>query len=499
MIQTLLVDDEPAILAGLRNIIPWEKHGFTIAAQAQSGEEALNVLYQGNISLVIADIKMPLMTGIELLNEIRRLKLPTKVVILSGYDEFSYVKECLTLGIENYLLKPVNQDELTDTLEAIRESLTIEQQIKRDAEYGHRNLCQHIFARLLNGVIEDHEFMTRAKMLNLPVAKNHYVAILIRASTGSDLEVAASYFAQSLTDSEIIFMSADELVLIHHSDTPISTIKLQSIIEECNGDWFCVIGSVENRIIDLQSSYAHALTMLDYNFFLPKGTVIVYDDVSKRTHTSSDATVIDFTPLNNIFTMSVSQAMLAIDDFFDSLHSLKNARPSTLRSVMIELFFYLWDLTILPTKHFDQEKEQFTSSIVFGTLDDIKEFVRKIVVSGILWLEEERSHPVAVQILEYVQSRYHENISLKTTASHFYISPKYAGKLFKQHTGETFADYLCNLRISHAKRLLATTSMRSFDIAACVGFRDAGYFANVFKKVVGVYPSKFREISQDDK
>ena len=254
--RVLLIDDEPAIIRGLKDIIAWEQYGYTVVASALNGAGALAILEERPIDLVIMDIRMPGMTGIELLKVIRERAYPVKVIISSAYDEFEYAKKCLLLGIENYLLKPIDQRELVQTLQIIRDKA------------------------------------------------------------------------------------------------------------------------------DLRKS-------------------------------------------------------------------------------------------------------------PFGTMEEAQALVKAIDISG---LENQTSHPIARKLIDHVNNHYHEEMSLKTLAHQFHISPKYAGQLFHQNVGMSFSEYLCDIRIRRAKELLTETTLRSFVIAKQVGFSNANYFSNVFKKQVGMYPSKYREL-----
>lgn len=118
----MIVDDEPIILQGLRSLIDWESLDIEIVAEASCGSDALDILLTQKVHILITDIKMSYMNGLELIKQIRERKLTTKIIVLSGYDDFTYIKEAVNYGIENYLLKPVSDTELLSTLQ-----LTIEQ------------------------------------------------------------------------------------------------------------------------------------------------------------------------------------------------------------------------------------------------------------------------------------------------------------------------------------------------------------------------------------
>lgn len=167
MYKVLIADDEPFILDGLKKAIPWEDFRLQVAGLASNGMDAWDAVNTGEIDILITDIRMPKMNGIELLRRIREKDLPVKCVVLSGYDEFSYVKECARLGIENYLLKPVNFDECYSTLTNIVEKLDAQQRFDHIHSSGLEVLLDNIILRWMTGEIDLEELTERGEMLDI--------------------------------------------------------------------------------------------------------------------------------------------------------------------------------------------------------------------------------------------------------------------------------------------------------------------------------------------
>ncbi len=174
MYKVLIVDDEPFILDGLQYVIDWEEHGAEIAATASNGEEALSILENMTIHIVITDIKMPVMDGLKLIEHARTRGINAKFIVLSGYDEFELVKKTIIYGIENYLLKPVEEDELSDTLLTTIEKLDHEVHISIQNNQNYSIVKENILYRWVSGQIGHEELASRAEFLNIPLNYEYF-------------------------------------------------------------------------------------------------------------------------------------------------------------------------------------------------------------------------------------------------------------------------------------------------------------------------------------
>jgi len=186
MYKVLIVDDEPFILDGLPYVIDWEEHGAEIAASARSGEEALAILEQMTIHIVMTDIKMPGMDGLELIEQARSRGMNAKFIVLSGYDEFELVKKAVIYGVENYLLKPLEEEELSDTLLTTIEKLDHELHLSIQNKQNYSIVKENILYRWVSGQIGHEELASRAEFLGIKLDYNHFqagIVSLVPAST----------------------------------------------------------------------------------------------------------------------------------------------------------------------------------------------------------------------------------------------------------------------------------------------------------------------------
>ncbi|MGP3784100.1 response regulator [Paenibacillus sp. 1A_MP2] len=180
MRSVMLVDDEPLIVKGMQAIIDWDQNNMQIAGTACNGLEALAMMDEGPVDLIITDIMMPQMTGLELIREIKERNPYTKFIILSGYEEFKYVREGISLGVENYLLKPVNMDELEATIKHMQRDWEQEEIRQIQMDQSWRILRNNILQRWANETIDAKEFRERAQLLEIPMNKSSYCAAALR-------------------------------------------------------------------------------------------------------------------------------------------------------------------------------------------------------------------------------------------------------------------------------------------------------------------------------
>ena len=183
MYNVLIADDEPAILQGMANIIYWESFDFKIAGFAQCGTEALEIIQKEDIQILITDIKMPYMDGLELIKSIRNDGRNIKCIILSGYDDFQYVKEAAKLGIENYLLKPLSEVELVSTLQSTLQKIQQEHFMQSGVREGLNILKNNILQRWVTNNIDQNELQERATLLNIDLKCSKYLVIIIKDIT----------------------------------------------------------------------------------------------------------------------------------------------------------------------------------------------------------------------------------------------------------------------------------------------------------------------------
>lgn len=322
MYKVMLVDDERFILEGLRQIIPWEEHGLEISAEASNGVQALEILESTNINILVTDIKMPQMDGLELIRSIKQKNSDMKFVILSGYDDFCFVKEGAKLGIENYILKPVNEDELSSTLTNVVEKIELELHRKIKLKADEDILRDNILYRWITNQINDNELEERAALLNIDLSCNSYIVCLIRvlqpqavslSSNTGLLKFAVQNICRETLDNygnntSFNDLSGDIVLLFSGDIASNDKEKICELLNLCicnikkflETDVFIAIGSVEDNSGSAYKSYSNAKSLLEYSLIVSPGTLLDYETIKKNSTERKVAFNIDFEVLKTI-------------------------------------------------------------------------------------------------------------------------------------------------------------------------------------------------------
>ncbi|WP_391572447.1 response regulator [Cohnella sp.] len=522
MYKVLIADDETMILKGLQQIINWEEHGAEIVACAKDGIEAMKIVEQTPIHILITDIKMPNMDGLELIRAIRSKGLNIKIVILSSYDDFGFVKEASKLGIENYLLKPVEEEELSDTL--LHSIQKIDQELRMDIQnrQNYNIVKENILNRWVTHSIRNDELAERAGFLQINLAYPMYMVCLISISSHYRLSVdernpdylsfSALNICQEIlgrNGNPVLFnnLSGDLIIIFAWNHGEIDEDQIHKLLEQCilkinqylKIDISVALGSVENGYPYVHKSYQHAYKLKDYRL-LPPNSVVNYEQLKRNTAHFEDDFTIDYDSLKSaILSNNKTEALLCVDAIFGRLKNRTDVTSEYVLGLTAEMLFHIFGTLQLPGNHMD-EIHRRTGHALFDILrahpkTDLSEWLKLFIGNYMDQLETtyESIHPTIKSILQYIDGHYTEEMSLKTLSNTFNVSTAYLGQLFKKTTGDMFSNYLNRIRIEKSKELLAQTTLKSNQISTMIGFTNVTYFSNIFKKFVGVYPIEYRK------
>ena len=290
MYKVFIVDDEPFILSGLQDILDWEELDLTIAGQAENGQEALEQLREIPADILITDISMPVMTGLELIRAVREFRPDLKVVVLSGFDEFMYVKEGLSLGIENYLLKPINLEEFQQTLETIVEKLNVSRLDMQWWEYTNSVLKDNVLLRWLRGQIDPQERSERLNLIGLPLTSRYVQVALLQVEPATDtFRKRVSDLAEAEASFFMFWDSDNDLVLIHnYEEASAGAAEMAFMLEEITG-WCtggeklrAAVGSPVYGVDAAPSSYEQAKQAQEFLEIHPERSLIYYEQLRDR-------------------------------------------------------------------------------------------------------------------------------------------------------------------------------------------------------------------------
>lgn len=532
MYKVFLVDDEIVIREGIRSSFPWDSSGFVLAGEAPDGEIALALMQEIKPDILITDIRMPFMDGLELSRKAIGNMPWLKVVILTGFDEFTYAREALALGVKEYLLKPVSAHELKEALQRVAGQIDEERRRHADLQNIRTRLDQSsalIRDQFLCEVIQGMEdadrrsaLFTRARELGMDLLARHYRVMLVSPApaAGADLMPVRALLAR-LADSRVkntlYQCQADGLfALLFLGDSPEDLeegvyLFAQAVDHEAAqmgvNPLRIAIGATVNQVFSLKDSYGSALATLQ----------------AMNEHLSPDATrIMDSSELQlkmgEVLSLA-GNASLYERLRFAPVHAVEGilrehfaGGGSGQRSLM--MMNYLFVDSMLTAVRIIRELGLECRDTLPETLCGQGDFP--------LYASAEEMRAAALDALTRTLkrrdrqslSRYSElirkacafaeanfadpNITLGDAARHVHLSVNHFCTVFSQETGTTFIEYLTRLRLQRAKELLENTGLRSSDIAQQAGYRDPHYFSYLFRKNTGLSPRDYRSAHKKD-
>lgn len=521
MNKVILVDDEMYFRKGLRNLINWEDCGFKVVGEAANGEDALKMIHDVKPDLIITDIRMPVLDGIGLIKEAIEIEaVQSKFIIISGHSDFKYAQQALRYGVHDFVLKPIDQDEIEQTLKLLSKTLAEQKQLQ---EQMLEEQAKIVFNHLLLGMVEEND--DSIDLLNLLSLGNpqEYFYILIEVNgipdeSNLNNEKRIRQIKFTLEDvmneicnkeeriwlQEISPSTIGGLVTSNHLARFQMNLRRfinwvnKELTKRISDDITMYVGKAVPSLTSFKESYTSVEWAQQHKYANNENEIIFFVDIVNKPITSDeldesvfqlliekieeDTTVSIVNTLEVLF-ISLVTNKLSKDTVHSSLtsfvHSLlkiikkMGGDPSSLQTYKIINILHHYNVTI------DQLKELIISFVV-ECKDEICN-LRKQAANG-----------EAYKIKQYIDLYYHKNISLKTIAAKFFMNPVYLGQLFKKTYGIYFKDYLLQVRINEAKKQLRQSEKRIYEIAESVGFNNTDYFVTIFGKLENMKPSEYR-------
>ncbi|WP_419874522.1 helix-turn-helix domain-containing protein [Candidatus Pristimantibacillus sp. PTI5] len=511
MYKVLLADDERLDLEGMRTFIPWQDLGMEVVAGVLNGFDACKVLDAEKIDIIVTDVRMPNMTGLELARRALELSKDIKIIFVSGYQDFSYVKQALSLNAVNYVLKPMDDQELIDSLLKVREDLDQERQ-RQDAYWQMVPIVKNEY---LLQLLEGTSSVRTVEILNQEYEMNRFrypgMAAVIEIDDRSwkqsdeseperdEMQQVVSICTE-LGVRQICKISKTRIaILIEQADNGNLPERMISHVNEQHA--FSITAGVGEQcrsFSELSHSYKQAVEALDLKMFYGKGRVIGYGEV--RPAEKEDVKHLD-AKLEALFVAMSAYELVRIHDELDDLFQIAKSLKSkfTLRNyalyIVMKLDNYLQRTNENVFQLLGMELNNYEIIMQFETINDIHLWLRRRVYEISETLQANKSKKnwkLIKQMIDYMKERTQDNITLRDLAEQFSLSPNYLGLIFKEETGKNFSEYFIQLRMEEACRLLKTTNMKIYEIADRVGYRHLPYFSRQFKEMYGMTPLEYR-------
>ncbi len=535
MLKVFLVEDEIVMREGIKNNIDWEKEGFEFAGEASDGELAYPLIQKEKPDILIADIKMPFMDGLELSRLVRQELPDIKVIILSGYDEFEYAKEAISIGITDYLVKPIAGAKLLEAVKKVGKIIEEEQQqrlfLKTFEKERLENIHlakQKIFRSLASGKKPVSELLKDAREAGVDLAANRYNIVLLQIfeegeTVGySEKQNAAAQDIEEMTEHMPGVLMVELGIegwafIIKETDTersleqilPDFVEKLQEIIRGYEGiEYFGGVGRAVCRLSELNRCFEEANRAFSYRYLINRNQIIYSEEEANGSFAGGRLKASSLNVINMdreiverfLKTGLKSEVRHFIDEYFESVGE-SGIRSFLLRQyVTMDMFF----TTVAMLRQIGYDSEDLVErcgdfqamTSVFSSVEQTKSYLQGVFEAA-LDLRDTVSQKKYSSLLKnartYIEQNYdNEEISLNTVAASVNLSPNHFSTIFNQETGQTFIEFLTHVRMEKAKELLRGTSMRMSEIAYTVGYKDAHYFSYLFKKTQECTPREFR-------
>lgn len=535
-IKVFLVEDEMAIRRGIKNSIDWEKEGYIFCGEASDGELAYPMIIKEKPDILITDIRMPFMDGLELCKLVKKELPNIKILILSGYDEFDYAKEAIRLGVTEYLLKPISSGKLLEALNGVSESIRREKEdkdlVRKYMEEMRENTeheKQKFFEQMIAGNLSMADALETGKKYEMNLSAGMYNLLLFRFTLGEEnrksgeLLGEAEYAIEKLTERlEYVFefqrgVEGWAFLLMADNEEQMSerVKELSKDLEEIMKNYSTIayfggIGQPVARLRELEESFREAERALAARFTMELNRIISVEDIrmAQNVDTLDDIEIMSFGEIEKTRTMLEkflnNGAEDEIDEFVDVY--INELPEENLKSVLMRQYIIM-DAYIVMMSFCEkiegiegemqaQSEELKNSMKTIQTLEEIKNYIRMLLkkIIGVRDTISGRRYSDIIEIAkDQIRKTYmSDEISLNTIAAEVGMSPSYFSSIFSKEMGKTFVEYLTEIRMDRAKELLMCSSMKTSEIGYEVGYKDPHYFSYIFKKTQNCTPKEFR-------
>ena len=518
--KVFFVEDEIITREGIRDNVDWHASGFELCGEAADGEMALPLLRTAQPDVLITDIKMPFMDGLQL-SKIMRERMPwVKIIILSGHDEFEYAQQAIKLGVTDYLLKPITVQSLQSALQNLTVQLDHEKEehdnlrkLQEQVKESRETLRERLLFKLIVGAISPTEIIETGQMLDIDLIARYYLVLILKLELRDRTEQYEYDEYQQIQNRvmgaieknpDIFTVKRDwgDLILIMKGNTPeyleeereLLLNEIGQMVTQTRYKLTVGVGTTRKQVADICQSFAEALAYIQNSAVENKSEL-------SQAFEQAELMKVDKSAVENYLRGGTKDQF---DEFFCDY--LKPLGKTALKSILIKNYIFV-DIVLAVTKLVhdlggDVDKvipelnsmEMLMSNI--KTLEQLRKQTYKIFSAALAYRDSQpkSQNPELIrQIREYIECHHTDpELSLHAVAVQANLSPSHFSFVFSQVTGQTFKEYLTEVRIGRAKELLRMTALRSADIAYQVGYNDPHYFSSVFKKHTGLSPIEFR-------
>lgn len=525
--RIMIVDDEYEVREGIAGRVDWDAAGFEIVTTAENGQDALEKAESLDLDVVLTDIKMPFMDGLTFGAELQKRLPAVKLIILTGFDAFEYAKEAIKLNVLEYVLKPVNVEELTQVLLRVKTKLDEEFLAKQDVEAlreSYRNalpLVQDQYLReVLTGAMpsEDAEQLIRHYGIALDPSKEMIVAVFDTNVTVPDhsaitqdlLPVSVKRLAEDVLNGKCTFAAFVSffavIVVASWENDPVDSMvaAANEICNECKALYATEITAGVGRrcdaVVQLRESLFEARAAVEYQRVVGSGKAIYIRDVE---HMTRHPILLDSRYEQRLISAVKFGSREQIEAEIDGMLSgLRDATPGEWKyrayvtGILNAIIQIIGRYDLPASEVMAGEGEQLFSEVGASDAETLKHRLAEVCARIGGYMSRRRlsmAGNLVGQAKQFIQDNYsRSDLSLETVCEHLHISQSYFSSIFKQDTGRSFVQYLTDMRMERATELLRETDEKTYVVARELGYEEPNYFSYVFKKRFGMTPSQYR-------
>lgn len=516
----LIVDDEIISRMGMSNLLQWEKYGFELIETVSNGQQALEVLDKYQIDLIITDISMPVMNGIDLIKEVRKKDREIEFLILSSYEEFDYVREAMRLGVVDYILKlDMSEDSMIKILDSIK--IKLDDKIKKNTEgKGHLSqkelsiMRREFLRKLLYGQLGNFQRAEKYRE-NVEIEFLYpYTQILMFEMTGLSVNINSDnvieIVEEILSDYDAAYVcltGLNEITIVYQIKNidegrseveDLATRICQLIDQYFNQKVQIFISTILENYLDFVEGYKQVKEICKNYNILNKTGCLFYEDIQKEKVDSQK--LVFEKMLSNLHHAFENERIEEIPIILKNIKCIgadgkyleQNQSKYMLRYILQVSKEYFtkngqWE------RKLEEQWKNYQREI--RDINDLKGFLlllNKLEHEIMTYIEEEDSNHLIRSAQQYIRAHYKENMSIKDMAFELGVSHTYLSTLFKRKKDITIKDYLINIQMEEAKKLLRKSNMQISEIAVAIGYENEHYFSRMFKLKTGISPTKYR-------
>lgn len=514
MIKLLIVDDQKQVRKGLINTVNWNRLGYEVVTDVGSAEEAIEVIEETTVEVVLTDIVMLEMDGLNLVDYIKKHDMKIKTVILSAYQDFKYAKEAIHLDVEAYLTKPVDFNELYKTFtnigEQIQEEEKIENKYKQLTEIKKKEMISELLFENYSKLMEAHEYY---ELFGMDFLHLYFQVLILRFINAINDEMAEyvdkiqniinetfdKCYVYPINESEYVILVASTLEVNDIYDRLSTLIILEKEIN--NMIIHTGIGNLYHDYKNISTSYKEALEALNLSGVYRINHIQHIKDINENG--KNPLYVISKkqkTELLSYLIQNDNEKLLAfIKKILNENIEVKSLDMKSYCKMCVEILFVVssflsenYETDTIDSVAIDF-KDIFNEISIIQIEAYLLEKVKDILFS-VRSLKMKESHFLVNKIKDYINNNYFDELSLYAIAEKFYVHHTHLCRIFKDKTGTNFVDYVTEVRINRATELLTDYSLKVYNVGSLVGFKDPKYFSKRFKEYKGMTPSQYRKI-----